>query len=186
MVRNENAEAFVREALIAACGPALDAMLFSTTAASAANPPGILIGATNISPSTATDLFDAMASDVGALASAIGAYAGNGNLMLVANAAQAARYQMYSNTPFPMAISNTVAPGTVIAVALAALASAIEPVAVEAGSQPTIQFDDSNPSLASQTMNALQADAVVLRIRLPASWVIRNAQAVSVMTGVKW
>jgi hypothetical protein len=189
MTENSNAEQFITQALLNSTAVALDAALFSNAAASAANPPGLLLGATSVAPSASGDLFDAMGTDVGALASAIGAYSGNGSLMLVGNAAQAARYLMYSNTPFPMAMSNTVAPGTVLAISLNALAAAVEAPMVEAMTMPSVHFDDSVPlplGTASPAKSLWQSDSIGLRIKLPASWVIRNPAAISVAVGVKW
>jgi hypothetical protein len=98
------------------------------------------------------------------------------------------RLASYLDVPVPVLMSATLAPGTVIAVALSALASAVEPVVVEAGTMPSVQFDDTNPQppTASPTMSQWQADAVGLWVRLPATWVIRNAQAVAVTTLTKW
>jgi hypothetical protein len=186
MLRNLNAEAFIRQALIDSTAPAIDAALFSNAAATASQPAGLLLGAVTVTPSASGDQFDAMGTDVGALVSAVGAYAGNGNVMLIANAAQAARYRMYSNEPFPMLMSATLAPGTVIAIALNAIASVIEPVAVDAGEATALYEDDANPTSTSPTKSLWQASCVGLKVRLPASWCVRASGAVSVVSGCKW
>jgi hypothetical protein len=186
MLRNLNAEIIIKQALIDSTAPALDAALFSNAAGSASQPAGLLLGAVSVTPSASGDQFDAMGSDVGALVSAIGAYAGNGNVMLIGNAAQAARYRMYSNEPFPMLMSATLAPGTVIAVALNAIASVIEPVTVDAAPATALYEDDTNPTSTSPTKSMFQAACVGLKMRFPASWCIRNSGAVSYLTNAKW
>jgi hypothetical protein len=131
MLANHNCEQFVRTALINSVAPALDAALFSNAAASSAQPAGVLVGAVNVTASSSADLFDDMATDIGGLASAVGAYAGNGSLIFVGNAAQVARYLMYSDTPWPMAMSAAVPAGMIICIATSALASAIEPPVID-------------------------------------------------------
>jgi hypothetical protein len=51
MLQNENAEAFVRQALIDSTAPALDAALFSNAAADTTHPAGILNGVTPLTAS---------------------------------------------------------------------------------------------------------------------------------------
>jgi hypothetical protein len=186
MLRNLNAETIIRQALIDSTAPAIDAALFSNTAASASQPAGLLLGAVNVTPSASGDQFDAMGSDIGALVSAVGAYAGNGNVMLIANAAQAARYRMYSNEPFPMLMSATLTPGTVVCCALNAIASVIEPVAVDAAPATALYEDDANPSSTSPTKSMFQSACVALKVRLPASWCVRASGAISYLSGAKW
>jgi hypothetical protein len=189
MMTAGNAPAFVRQALLDSCATAIDTALFSNTVASAAQPAGLLVGATAVTASTSADAFDAMGSDVGNLIQAVVNYAGNGGVMLVAAAPQAARYAMYSNAPYPMAMSAALSPGSVIAVATNAIASAIEAPAIDVATQPSLHMDDTTPQTpdASPTKDAYQAGAVALKLRLPISWVARNAAAVSCLSGTtKW
>jgi hypothetical protein len=189
MLQNENAEEFVRAALVESTGPALDAALFSSTAASSSHPAGALLGATSVTPSALTDALDAMGSDVSNLVAALGPYAGNGNLTLVANPAQATRYLMYTEAPFRMLMSNALSAGTVIAVANNALASVIEPVVIDASTATALHEEDASPQpigSASPAKSMFQTQCAALRVRLPATWTVRNASAVASIVTTKW
>jgi hypothetical protein len=188
MIENANVEQFIKDALIASCAPALDSVLLSSSAASSAQPAGMLLGATAVTASSTADPYNAMGDDLSKLAGAIAAYGGNGSFAYVAHPTQALRASAYIDLPVPMYMSASVPVGTVIAVALSALASAVEAPIVEAMKMPSVQFDDSvpQPPTVPLTKNLFQADCVGLRIRLPASWVIRDAHAVAVTSGVKW
>jgi hypothetical protein len=189
MIENSNVEQFIKEALIVSCAPALDSVLLSSSAASSAQPAGILLGATAVTASSTADPYNAMGDDLSNLAGAIAAFSGNGSFAYVAHPTQALRASAYIDLPVPMFMSAAMPVGSVAAVALSALASAVEPPVVDAMTMPSVHFDDANPlplGTASPTKSLWQSDCIGLRIRLPASWVIRNAQAVAVTTGVRW
>jgi hypothetical protein len=188
MIENANVEQFIKEALVASCAPALDIALLSSSAASSAQPAGMLLGATAVTASTGGDAYNNMGDDLSNLAGAVAQFSGNGSFAYIAHPTQALRAAAYIDLPVPMFMSANVPVGTVIAVALSALASAVEAPIVEAMKMPSVQFDDSvpQPPTVPLTKSLFQADCVGLRIRLPASWVIRNAAAVAVTTGVKW
>jgi hypothetical protein len=195
MLQNQNAEQFVRQALIDSAAPALNVALFSNTAGSAAQPAGLLVGAVSVTASaTAADKFDAMADDLGALVGAIANYIGNGSVVFVANPTQAMRALMYADLPFPMFMSAALAPGTVIAIGTNALASVIEPVTMEASQATSLHMEDTNPlplvaspsTVAAPQRSLFQTSSVALKMTLPVTWCVRDARAVSVTTGVKW
>jgi hypothetical protein len=189
MVSSSNAEELVRTALVDACASAIDGALFSSTAASAAQPAGLLVGATGVAASSSTDKLDAMGDDLGALAAAVAGYAGNGSIMYAAAPQRAVRAALYTNSPYQVLMSSALAAGSVICAATNALASVVEPPAIEAGFDASLHFDDTNPltpvSSPSKSMN--QSDGVALKIRLPMTWCVRDALAVSYLTGTtKW
>lgn len=189
MLRNSNAEQMVRTALTGSTAPALDAALFSATAASAAQPAGILVGAISVTASVSTDKFDALGDDLGALVSAIGPYAGNGSVTLIANPMQAVRATLYTGLSFPVLMTSALPVGTVVAVANNALASIVEAPAIDAANATSLHLEDTNPQAigsASPAKSMYQTSCVALRIRLPISWVIRNPLAVAVVTSTHW
>jgi hypothetical protein len=98
------------------------------------------------------------------------------------------RLTMYAELPFPLLTSSSLASGTVIAIALNALASALEPPTVDASEATALHFEDTTPltPAASPTKSMFQISSAALRVKLPASWVIRNTAAVSVVTSTKW
>jgi hypothetical protein len=175
MVRNSNAEAIVRNAMITAVGLALDKLLLSNTAGTTGlRPPGLLYG---ITPLTATPAGqDALVGDVKKLVSAIAPVAGNGSIVLVAAPGQATSLKFAVREPFPVLMSASLADGTVIAVATSALASAIDPPVIDA-SQEAISHQETAPreivdignTSAYPVRSFFQTDSLGLRLRMPAS-----------------
>jgi hypothetical protein len=188
MADSSNAEAIFRQALIDSTGPGLDAILFSNTAAVAGlHPAGILVGATSVTASTATPTSDAMYADLCALVQAIAPYAGNGNVAIIGAPAQAARLALERPRGFTILMSNALAAGTVIALALNALVSAVEAVMIDTAKAVTLQESDpAGVVMTGQTRSLFQTDSIALRLRWPLSWVIRDARAVAFATSVKW
>jgi hypothetical protein len=191
MLANQNAEEFIRTALVESAAPALDAALFSSTAGSSAQPQGLLLGAATVTPSASADALDAMGSDISGLVAALGAFAGNGNLTFVANPAQATRYALYTETPFRMLMSNALAPGVVVAIANNALASVVEPVVIDAATAAALHEEDTNPlpiGSASPAKSMFQTQCAALRIKLPVTWTVRNSSAVATLATptTKW
>jgi hypothetical protein len=189
MADSSNAEAIFRQALIDSTGRGLDAVLFSNAAAVAGlHPAGILLGATSVTASTLSPTSDAFAADLGALVGAIAPYAGNGSVALIGAPAQATRLALERPRGFVVFMTNALAAGTVVAVALNALVSAVEPVMIDTAKSVTLFEADANPGavMTGQTRSLFQTDSIALRLRWPLSWVVRDARAVSFVTGAKW
>jgi hypothetical protein len=131
-----------------------------------------------------------MGDDLAALAGAIAPFAGNGNIAIIAAPAQATRIGLWrERTSFPVLMSSALAAGTVIALATNALAAAIEPVALDAAKSVTVHEESTSPlpvGSASPSRSLWQTDSVALRMRLPVSWVVRDARAVASVVTTKW
>jgi len=190
MVSGSDAEAMVRTALIDASAGALDASLFSSTAADALRPAGILVGATAVTASTDTIKSEAMADDLAKLAGAIAPYVGNNSIAYIASPAQAVRIAICADRlPFPVLMSSAIGSGTVIAIAMNALASVIEAVRLDAAkSVSVVEVDTSPPAIGSAgpARSAFQTDTMVIRIKLPVSWAVRDPRAVAYIPGTTW
>jgi hypothetical protein len=188
MLAGSNAEVLVRQAMVDALAPALDTKLFSADAATVSSPAGLLYNATSVAASTADDKLDAMSDDLGNLASAVAPYASSiDNIAIVANAAQAMRTILY--TGFRMLLTNAIAPGTVAAIALPGLASAIEPPEIDASNATSLHLEDTSPQplgSASPTKSMFQVSCIALKIRWPISWTMRDSRAAAVVTGARW
>jgi hypothetical protein len=143
MIRNSNAEAFVRQVLIENVGPSLDAAMLSNAAAvPGLRPPGILHGITAIPAATGGGL-NAMVTDIGALAQAVAPVMGNGQAVLIAAPAQATAYALLAERDaFPMMMANALAPGTVVIVATQALATVIDVPSIESSTEAAVHMDD--------------------------------------------
>jgi len=143
-----------------------------------------------IAPLPATgDLIDKLV----AVASAVAPVAGNGSIAIVAAAAQAAAINLrLPRAPiYPILSSTTLTPGTIIAVALPALVSAVEIIRVEASTDAVVHEESSSPAvnigggvMAHPLRSFFQSDTVGLKLRWPISWALRDPRAVAWMQGV--
>jgi hypothetical protein len=109
--------------------------------------------------------------------------------MYVASPAQAVRAALFTNLPYPVLMSSALAAGSVICAATNALASVVEPPAIDASPDAGIHLEDASPltPASSPSKSMYQIGGVALKIRLPISWVVRDARAVSYLTGTtKW
>ena len=187
MVEGSNAESMVTQAMIDSTAPGLDNALFSSAAAVAeTSPAGILFGVTPITASASTLKSEAMADDLAGLVAAVAARAGNGNIAFVCSPEQAVRIVLEAeNLAFPVLSTTALAKGTVICVALNALASALEPPVVDAAKAVTITEDDANPT-AGPVRSVFQTDSIALRLQFPVTWAVRDTTAVSFVTATKW
>jgi hypothetical protein len=148
MLRSPQVEELMTMVLIDACGPGIDKVLLSTSAAASDRPAGILAGVTGLTPSTGTGQ-TAMINDLRQLATAVGSVAGNGAITLVGSPDVTAALHLWLPRPpeWPVLTSNSLAPKTVIAVAANALASAVEgPPAIEANREAEFQSDTAPAS----------------------------------------
>jgi hypothetical protein len=198
MLRNSNAESIVKQALIDSAAPALDAALFSNAAGvPELRPPGLLNGLTPLTPAAPGAKDEAMRSDLIALASAVSVVAGKSSLAFVMHPAQAVAVNLRSLREFSYIVlpSNALAAGTVIALAVNALVSAVgEAPALDASKEAVVHEEDSTPAaivtplgtMASPLRSYFQTDSVGLRLKWPLSWAVRDSRGVAYLTGANW
>ena len=181
MLEGSNAEALLSQALLDSAAIGLDEILFSNAAAVAdVSPAGLLHGATVVPPSANTIPSEAAVDDVSNLVGAISTKAGNGSIVFVAAPQQATRLLIVAESLQDSILMTAALPkGNVIAVATNAIASALEPIAIETSKGATIQEDTTTPSsdpTAGPRRSFFQTDAIGLRMRLPISWATRDQQ----------
>jgi hypothetical protein len=194
MIRNSNAEAFVRQVLLENVGPSLDAAMLSAAAGVAGvRPPGILNGITALTPTAAgSSAFDAMVSDLEKLVAAVAPVAGNGGVVFVCAPAQALAIMLRAENPPAVLSSSTLAAGTVIAIATQALATVIDAPTIESSPDATVHmFDPAFPiadvgGMASPVASVFQTDSVSLKFRQPIAWSLRSPIAVAWLSGATW
>jgi HK97 family phage major capsid protein len=184
-------EALIQQMLAEAAGPALDAAVFGSGAGSANVPAGLLNGVSATTPAAAGPVYDAILADLGALGGAVSGVAGNGEIVFVMNPAQAitAKLAVQPDAGYRIFGTNAVAPGTVIAVATNALASAVGVPAFETSTQATLQMDDaaSGSLMAAGPVSSMfQTSSVALKMIMPATWARRAPGGVAYMTNVNW
>jgi hypothetical protein len=186
MLHNPNAEDLIRQMLIEATGPSLDRVLLSNAPASAAHPAGLLNGIAPLPP--AADLIDNLVR----VASAVAPVSGNGQIALVAAPAQAAAINLrLPRAPaYPVLVSTSLPSGSIIAVALPALVSAVEVPRIDASTDAVVHEEKNAPAINIGGMSVIplrsffQSDTVGLKLCWPISWALRDPRGIAWMQGV--
>jgi Phage capsid family len=195
MVMADSILEFTTAAITEAAAALLDQELFSTNAASAAAPGGILAGAQSVPPSSASAVW-AISSDVGALVEALANAGGGLEPVIVAAPAQAAALRMWRQETFYDIYPSLALPaGTVCAVESSSLVSGLEGIPTFSTSTgATIHMEDTaptditggTPSPATPVKSMFQTDVIALKMILRASWGMRNPAHVAVVSSVTW
>jgi hypothetical protein len=196
MAESSSAEMILTTILRENVSLALDASMFSTAAATAARPAGILAGLTPLTAATGGGE-TAMTTDLSALAGAIGSVT-NG-LAYVMNPKQAHAIKITRGTTWPDDVpiwpTVGVAPGTIIALDPAAFVSAFgSDPDITSSFEATLHMEDATPQqlvtspgvIASPQHGLFQTETLATRLRLPAAWAVRQTGAVSFITGATW
>jgi Phage capsid family len=197
LMRNPNAEALVRQVLVESTGPTLDQVVFSTNAATASQPAGLLNGITPLTPAAVGQAkSEILVDDLQKIAIALGPVAGNSNIVLVgsSDASAALKMRLPEGAEWPVLTSNSLAAKTVIGVATAAIVSAVEGVPqIEASKEAEIHYDtvpgeivDIGGVLAAPVASLYQTDRVGLKLRWPISWALRDVRGIAWMQNVNW
>jgi hypothetical protein len=202
------AEQIIRQLMTEAAAKALDASVFSATAASATRPAGILVGAGSVAPTaTSGNVTDteAAATDFGNLVDAIVAAGGSGKGVVIAM------------SPGRAAQSAVLAPGlaltrdTLTLIGSAAIPST-QIIAIDAAGglvsgfsglpdisvsrDAVLHFEDqapldvgtpgAPPTVAAPAKSLFQSDSFGLRCIVRGAWQVRYPGAVQQITGVTW
>ena len=195
MMHSANAEELVRQALVEAVGPGLDAKLFDANPATATRPAGLRWNIAGLTTAAAGEKAQVIVDDLQALALAIAPVAGNSNVVLIASpdAAVALRLRLFTEE-WPVLTSSSLAARTVIMVAVNAVVSAVEgaPI-IDASSVSEIHRETlpleivSTPGVVATPVSSIyQTDETGLRLRWPLSWALRDTRGVAWMTSVNW
>jgi hypothetical protein len=196
MTESSSAETVLTTLLRENVSLALDTSLFSTAAATAARPAGILAGLTPIGAAPNGD-DQAMSTDLTALAAAVGSVASG--LAYVMNPKQAYAIKIRRGTTWPDDIpvwpTVGVPADTVVALDPAAFVSAFgSDPEITSSFEATLHMEDAAPqplvaspgTVASPQRGLFQTETLATRLRLPASWTMRQAGAVAYITGATW
>lgn len=191
------AEQVISDMLEDSAARALDAKLFSTDAATATAPAGILNGIA-ATAGTAGGGVVAVATDLRALTAAVAAAGGGARLAVIASPPQAMTLQVLAGSGFttPVIIGPSLAPGTVIVLDYGAFISGFSgDPQIDVADSAVVHLEDATPAhigtagtpntVAAPTRSAFQADLKVLRCILRASWAMR-APAIAYTTTATW
>lgn len=188
MTESGNAEALITDAFVRSCGLTLDAVLFGSGAATAAQPAGLRNGVAALTASTSTDLYEAFFEDVSALVSAVSTVAANGSIYVVSSAGRGAAMSL--RTPADEEgrirfVSSSAVGNDVVAVAAAGLVSSLSPTPETEVANASTLVMDTAPGAAG-TMgperSVFQTDSLALKVRWPLTWALRSSQAVAWLT----
>lgn len=179
-----NVEAVLRQILTEAVGTAVEDAFFSADAASAANPAGVLVGATSVTPG------DTFAADIMALVAAIAPATDPIFITSPARRAAIAAAGGFVGFDYPVYASSAVDDDMLIALDADKLAvgfggapnfkTSIEATVVEQ-TQDTV-----GPVLATPPTRSLwQTNSASLKATLPVSWA-KKPSAAAVVDGVTW
>jgi hypothetical protein len=194
----ESAEAIISDLMDEAAARALDATMFSNSAATGVAPAGLLNGVTALT-ATAGGGQNAFAGDVAKLVGAIHAAGGGADVLLFAAPQQAATASILagSNFALPIIAAPSLAAGTVIAVEPRGFASGFSDVPrVDVGREATLVMEDTSPTqistagspntVAAPVRSMFQVDAVAIRLVLRVAYGMRAPGLVQFITGATW
>lgn len=191
VLEGSNTEALVTECAKRSIGLALDQALFDTIAGDSVRPAGLREGVAGLPGDTSTDPLVAMLADISALLTAVAPV--GGPVILIADSVRAALMPAMTPGRLPPVLSSpAIAAADLVAVAVDGLASALgdeievtssKGVDLHMSDTPTAISTVGTPNVISAPARSMfQTDCVGLRLRLPVSWVKRDARAVAWLT----
>lgn len=191
------AEQVIGDLALDALALGLDAGLFSTAAASALRPAGLLEGVTPLTPAAAgLAARDLALADAAALAGAVST--GGGGAEILFFAAPAPALVLAAALGREVIAAPSLASGTVVAVDVGAIAWAgAFPPALETARDAVIHLEDTAPlaigtvdtpanTVAATVVSNFQTLTYCLRVIQRINWVRRSANAVAYLTGANW
>jgi Phage capsid family len=193
----QDVEAIVGQVLRDAITSQLDVSLFSSTAASATRPAGIVAGIAALTAATGGGETAALA-DLRALADAVTAGGGGSDIALVTSPSRALAIRAYvPGITSTIWTSAHIPAGQIFAVSVGAFVSAFgTDVELRSSMETTVHFSDSPLQLASGAqgsavvaspqMSAYQADLLVVKAVLRAAWAMRVPGAAQWISGATW
>jgi hypothetical protein len=197
LASGSTAASIVSEALDIAASQQTDASLFSSTAGTASQPPGLLNGLTAITSSGAQGAAG-VAQDISKLALAISsAGIATDDLVYFTDAGSAAKIEILSSPKFTERVypSTVIPEGEVVAIQLRGfyVGFGATPVQVEVNREATLQFEgatplaivDSSGKVASPTTSLFQQDLIGIRVKAQMIWAMHPG-CVAYLTGADW
>lgn len=185
MMEGSNAEAMIGDTLVKSAALALDAALFGSAAASAAQPAGLRNGIAALAPSASADPFGAFFEDISSLIGAVGQVGGKGPFYLIGSAGRivSARQRFVTEAGDIIPVISAAVGNDLIAVASQAIVAALSPTAdMETATTGTLVMDTAPVAGGGPERSLFQTDSVAIKMRWPVSWVLRDARGVAWLT----
>jgi hypothetical protein len=196
-VSADSAQKILSQALAYATEMSLDTALFSSNAATAVAPAGLLHGVTPITNAGASaSPLGNIAHDIGSLAQAIANAGFNSDeMILVTNPAMAASARTQTGPHFDYSVlsSSVIPAGEVIGLVPSGLWTGYgDDIRIEASKETTLHYEDTTPLqlatggvMASPTRNVFQQDLIALKLRARVAWAVLPG-AIASLTGANW
>ena len=188
MISGSNAEAIVTNAMLRCVGLTLDSALFDANPGDAIRPPGLRYNVAPLPSSGATG-GDAMIADLEAVAGAVSHVGGPIAMMVAPARAIAIGLRLPHEPPFHVYGSPALAADEVIAVAIDALAAAVDAVPqVETSRVATLDMESPAVPVLEGTLarSLMQTDSIATKVRFGASWALRTSDACAWTTAQGW
>jgi hypothetical protein len=186
----------IQRTLIDAATSALDSALLDATAADATRPAGLLNGVSDLGATAGANL-TALITDLAKLAGAISdAKIDAESLVLIMNSRQAIVLRGLLTGPkfdrYTIIGTPALSAGTVVAVAPAGIALYLSPPQIEVSGDGLVHMDSSAPrnidtqAVGETVKSAWQANLLLLKIRMRATWAPLAAAAVQKIDSATW
>jgi Phage capsid family len=196
MLSASNVEQIVGDCLMRSAGLGLDKYLFDQAPGDSSRPAGIRNGIAAEAASTATDPATALLNDLSKLAGKVSALGGPITYIAAHTRANLMRLKA-SNALDGFSVLGTigVAATDLLAVATDALASSLGGIDLDTKRSATLHEETAPlplstpgtpPTVAAPTRSLWQTDSVSVKVRLAATWALRDSRGVSWTTGVAW
>lgn len=189
MLASSNAETLIADVVLRMLGNMLDAALVDANPAAVDRPAGLRSGISTSTASAITDSWGAFLADMRTLVNVVGPVGSNGPVAFITSPGRAVSARVLLSGQLVSIFGTSALTNEVIAVATAALVSAVGDVAVESATAATLHMDTA-PSLdvssASRHASMFQIDGVAIKVRWPVAWIIRDPRGVAWTTPTAW
>jgi hypothetical protein len=185
----------VRKLLSEAARLAVDAAVFSTTAAGPTQSAGLLNGLTPLTPSASSLGFDACGQDLGALVADIATRGGGANAAFIASPKQSTAVKFWAggligrNDVLPVAGAASIPEGTIIGIEPESFACTFILPEFTVADVTALHQEDTAPVTnlltSSPVKSMFQTDAIALKMTVWGDWCMR-APHVSYIDATNW
>ena len=194
MADSSNSEKSIADLLFRSVGRQLDECLFDANPGDAERPAGLRHGIAAIPASTATDPWQAFAEDLGSLAQAVSAVAGNVPVCFVCSLGRAIKIDLRARESDKFSV---LASGATVNDLLCVAPSALVSITgatpdIEASSTPVLHMETVPQPVgtAAPGRSLYQTDAIALKTRWPVTWALRDSRGFAWIDGTatptKW
>jgi hypothetical protein len=193
-----NGELAIARMLQDAAVAALDTAIFSSTASSAVNPAGVLVGITGSTASTSTDGPTAAHADIRAVTNAVVTGGGGGNILYFTSPGRKTALDSYMPQLAGRTYASAWIPDTeLIALDADAFASGFDfNPEISVSMDGLLHMEDTTPAqigtpgtpnvVAAPVTSLYQVEGVAIKMTLRAAWVLRLPAVAFISTGMTW